>query len=489
MMMDRRNAKNSTATVEATAAARRTLGASAVALALVASHFGCGGSTSAPPAKDTGEDAGTVVVDSGPTTEAADSGAATAHDSGASAVIDAAPEGGGNGAPSSTYPAFAVDVAQVVDNGGAVLAAPVVVTVTWSSDPDAETYNTFGDTIGASSYWHDINSEYGVGPATSGAANHISITTPPATFGFDDLDLDAYVEAHAGVDWPAYTTNTIYALYLPPGSGLYLGGPPDAGGQDGCQAGVGGYHQESQNKSYVYAIMPHCSGFQTADVELAASHELNEASTDPHPDFQNAAYVGFDNNHLAQEFFNQFQDELGDACEFFTTASDSTDFTPYTVQRQWSNKSAAAGSQWCLPKLPEPMYSTTFLPSTNLDTISVDLSSLGYGPQTSKGFKVPLNTSRTFPIGLFSDMATSGPFTLDVQGLTDPIAQDMNGNNIDNGTATVTLDLTSGVNGQIANVTVTPTAYSSLGVVFFYIRAVLPGSQQHHYLPVLISQN
>ena len=63
------------------------------------------------------------------------------------------------------------------------------------------------------------------------------------------------------------------------------------------------------------------------------------------------------------------------------------------------------------------------------------------------------------------------------------------GNNINNGTATVTLDKTSGVNGDIANVTVTPTAYSSLGVIFFYVRAVPPTGQVHGYLPVLISQN
>jgi hypothetical protein len=236
--------------------------------------------------------------------------------------------------------------------------------------------------------------------------------------------------------------------------------------------------------------MPHCAMFQTGDIELSASHELNEASTDPHPN-TNTAYAGFDQNHLAFEFFNQFQDELGDACESFVEATDAVDFTPYVVQRQWSNKSAAAGSHWCLPALAEPFYNTTFLPQTKLDTISVDLSSLGVGAAstTSEGFKVALNKSVTFPIGLFSDRSTGGPFTLDIQGIGEPLAQDQNGNVINNGSATVTLDLTSGVNGQIANVTVTPTAYSSLGIVFFYVRAVLPNATQHHYLPILISQN
>jgi hypothetical protein len=466
--------------------ALQSFGVGAITATFVAAYAGCGGSntTSIPEGAGGSPDSG--VTEGGLVTTPGDSGGKPGPGTDGGTTTggkDAAAEA--SSPPSSTYPAFAVDVAQVIDNGGPVLAAPVVVTVTWSSDPDAPTYNALGDTIGASTYWKDINGEYGVGPVTSGAANHVSITTAaPASFA--DTDLDSLVEANAGKSWPASTPNTLYALYLPPGSTL------TSGGQNLCAGGVGGYHTESQNKGLVYAIMPHCAGFQTADVELSASHELNEAATDPHPGSK-TAYAGFDQNHLAFEFFNQFQDELGDACESFVEASDNTDFKPYLVQRQWSNKSAAAGSHWCLPALGEPFYNTTFLPTSNLDAITVDLSSLGQGAgkTTSKGFKVALNTARTFPIGFFSDVPTNGPFTIDVQGLgaNSPIAQDQNGNNIANGAATVTFDKTSGANGDIANVTVTPTSYSTLGVTFFYIRAVLPGSQQHHYLPVLLSQN
>ena len=282
-----------------------------------------------------------------------------------------------------------MDVAQIVDNGGPVTKSPVVVTITWSTDPDAATYNTMGDAIGPSPYWKAVNSEYGVGASTSGTPNHISITTAaPASFA--DSDLDTLVDTNVGAAWPASTADTIYAVYLPPGSTLTFGG------QDACSAGVGGYHTESNKNNYVYAIMPHCSGFAAADVQLSASHELNEAATDPHPS-TNAAWVGFDNDHLAFEFFNQFQDELGDACELYVEATDPTDFTPYTVQRQWSNASAAAGSHWCVPALKEPFYNTTFLPTTNLDSISVNLDPLfpGAGTQATIAIKVPLNTART----------------------------------------------------------------------------------------------
>jgi hypothetical protein len=462
--------------------------AGAVVLAIVATGAACGGSTATP--KEDAKDSG-AGGEGGPTTTPVDGGggAPTTSDAGSKGNADAgasateAGPGPGNGAPSTTYPAFTVDVAKVIANGGPVLKAPVVVTITWSSDPDAATYNALGDAMGPSTYWKDVSSEYGVGPTASGSPNHISITTAAPTTISDD-ELDSMVETNAGTAWPAPDDNTLYAIYLPPGAAL------TSGGQNLCQEGVGGYHTESNNKNYVYAIMPHCSGFQTADVELGASHELNEAATDPHPG-TNPAWVGFDDDHLSFELFNQFQDELGDACESYVEATDPTDLTPYTVQRQWSNESAAAGSHWCVPKLAEPFYNTTFLPQTNLDSITVNLDSVfpGAGSTTSKGIKIPVNTARTFPIGLFSDQATSAPFTIDVQGTTDPITQDQNGNDVANGAFTVSLDLASGLNGQIANVTVTPTSYSTLGINFFYIRAVLPGAQQHHYLPIIISAN
>src|ERR1700722_19445474 len=108
MISRRGNAEHSRITVTPTASARRSLGASAVALAVVASYVGCGGSTTTNSEQGTSEDdAGSVVADSGPGTTLADTGAAPTKPEAGS--VDAAPEAGG---PSSTYPAFAIDVAQ-----------------------------------------------------------------------------------------------------------------------------------------------------------------------------------------------------------------------------------------------------------------------------------------------------------------------------------------------------------------------------------------
>jgi hypothetical protein len=489
----------------------RSVGFGAITL-LLAAHVGCGstnnstgysgnagGGGGSTAGGGGGGGAGGGIAGGGG--GAGGGGSSTPDGGGAGGGGSATPDGGGGddggnvdaGGPSSgPYPpaGLTIDVAQVVNGGAAVMSAPIIVTVTWSIDPDAATYNAMGDAIGASSYWHAINSEYGIGPATSGSTNHVSITTPPTNNTIADTDIDSLVDTNVGSAWPASTANTMYMIYLPPGVKF------TSGGQDQCGSGLGGYHTTSQKNNYVYGIALHCSNFQTSDVELSASHEMNEAVTDPLVGGQ--AWVGFDANHLSFEFFNAFQDELGDACEAFVEATDTTDFTPYTVQRQWSNKSAAAGSHWCVPALPEPFYNVTYASGTTLDTITANLTSLGNGAgsTTSKGFKVAVGATRTFQIEYFSDVQTQTGFTLDVHGLpsTDgsnvqPIATDQGGNNIANGDATVTIDNPVGSNGMTANVSITPKSFSSLGVTFFYIRAVLPGAQQHHYLPILISQN
>ena len=475
---------------------RHVLGFTAIALLGCTSYVaaGCGGSSTntsnaGQAQNDAGEDSGSGSSSGG----ASGSSSGAAEDSGSKSGGDSGTDGGHT--PSSMYPAFPVDVAQVVNQGGKVLSAPNIVTVTWSSDPSATTWNGYDDAIGASTYWNAINSEYGVGAATNGG--HVSITTA-APSGLSDQDLDTMVSTNVGNGtWPANTPNTLYAIYMPPGTSLLFGGAADAGGQDACAAGVGGYHEETQTGNYVYAIMPHCSMFGTPEIEDSASHELNEASTDPHPN-TNLAYGGFDNDHLSYEFFNGFQDELGDACENFYPWAYYTDTEaafPYDVQRQWSNKGAKEGHNPCAPAPSGPFYNVTAIGS-ELTTINVDLSSLGLGAGMvqTKGYKGTLNKPLTIHLGAFSDAPTSGPWTVTPNVDMQFNFPDQNNNAINNGTATVTLDKTSVVNGDTITVTITPTAWSSLGVVYVWFRNLLgtasPSSTPPHGdYPIIISQN
>jgi hypothetical protein len=92
---------------------------------------------------------------------------------------------------------------------------------------------------------------------------------------------------------------------------------------------------------------------------------------------------------------------------------------------------------------------------TMLEDVIADFSPAGggLGIIRTKGIHIPPGTSKTFPVGFISDSPTPGPFSLRVaeafypDGL-EPIFGVP-------GHLTISLDKTSGVNGEIAYVTVT----------------------------------
>jgi hypothetical protein len=469
---------------------RHVLGFTVIALLGCSSYVatGCGGSSNTNNSPQTGNDAGEEGGSGSSSGGASGSSSGAGEDAGSKhdGAADAGMEAGHT--PSSMYPAFPVDSPTVMDNGGKVLSAPNIVTVTWASDTQAATWNAFDDSIGPTAYWKAINSEYGVGPSTGGTTNHVSITTAAPTT-MSDADLDTLVSTNVGNGtWPANTPNTIYAVYMPPGAALTFGG------QDACSQGVGGYHEESQTGSYVYAIMPQCKGFQAGDIELSASHELNEAATDPHPNTA-LAYAGFDQNHLAWEFFQSFQDELGDACELYSWSgyTDTETNFSYAVQRQWSNAAATAGHDPCVPAASGPFFDLTAFPSEQT-TINVNLTPLGMGagPTTTKGFKGTLNQPLTIHLGAYSDAPTTGMWNITTNVDAQFSFQDQNGAMLNNGKATVTLDKTSVINGDTVTLTVTPTDWGQLGVVYIWFRNSMPNAAQgapHGDYAILVSQN
>src|SRR5205823_2884893 len=142
-----------------------------------------------------------------------------------------------------------------------------------------------------------------VGPATAGAHVHMPASSIPATI--DQVELDGLVANSAGVPatsgWPAPTPQTIYILYLHPSTVVTLNGA------NAC-ALIGGYHFNTQvnGAEVAYAILPRCAtGTRAFDqTTAAASHELGEAATDPHP-IGAQAYFGYDSDHVAWSLFQQ----------------------------------------------------------------------------------------------------------------------------------------------------------------------------------------
>jgi hypothetical protein len=444
-----------------------------MALLVTGSFVACGGSTSSD-GNGGGNPGGNNQPDSGTNPPPGD------NDSGAPPVVDAGPVVD-HGSPSKTYPAFKPEVGQLINNGGDVLKHPVIVTVTWPGEADRATFEDFGDKIGATDYWKQNTSEYGVGTASSGTANHLHIATA-APAAMSDTDLDTFVATNAGAPatsgWPAPTFDTIYILYLSPSTSLQFGG------QDACAQGVGGYHQSTtvNGAEVAYAIVPRCPlrpGQTTTildETTMSASHELGEAATDPHPGAK-PGWVGFDDSHLAYEFFQQFASENGDACEFYKEAfyKEQAPFA-FGVQRQWSNASAAAGHHPCVPVPAGAYFNTTPL---DLEDITVDLSQVqGPANQKTKGYHVKIGETKTFPIGFFSDADTGGPWSIRAAE-SNPVFGAPKTSRLK-----VSVDKTSGQNGEKAYVTVSVSAAGKTKAELITI--VSANSTGTHYMPILI---
>jgi hypothetical protein len=308
-------------------------------------------------------------------------------------LTDAATEG----PPSATYPAFAPDTPSMRNLGGYVMKAPKIVTVTWKDDPNAALVEEFGDKIGASSYWKAITEEYGVGPATSGAANHIRMPEkdPPSLKpGGLRLFVLGQLADLAASGWPAPTPDTIYMLYLP-----------------ACPE-FGAYHQalDVGGTIVAYGVAGTCplEGVTPSDaLTVVGSHELSEAATDPHVNFAGKkAWSGFEPQSLGWELWTSIGAESADVCQFINSEPNvkgPADLS-YLVQRQWSNKLATAGKDPCVVGSGRAYFNVV---AQGLEDITQDMTTFMGEPQKTKGFNVKVGASKDITLGFFSSAPTA----------------------------------------------------------------------------------
>ena len=363
---------------------------------------------------------------------------------------DAAPDAAAAADAAPFMEAAHGSVPQVVSAGGAVLATPKVVPIFFTGDSAMQTnMEPFLQALVGSSYWTATTSEYGVG-ALQIEPTIVSSDTPPTS----DAALQTWLQGqldgtHAG--W-TYDPQTIYAVYLP--DGVSLSTPFG----NSCQA-FGGYHEETMGAAgkIVYALLPRCdSSIDTLTV--VTSHELVEAVTDPHPD-TDGAYQLLDQDHLVWEYAPG--GELGDMCEYVGMASQRLVGT-FAVQRTWSNASAAAGHDPCVPALSAPYQSAAPM-LTEDDPLPDPGAGSGSGggsntmPLTTKGVAIPVGMSKTIDIALYSD-APGADWHLKAFDAAMLYGQPQE--------LTFSWDKTTGNNGDILHLTITHTASPNGGSEF-----------------------
>lgn len=182
---------------------------------------------------------------------------------------------------------------------------------------------SFYDFILASSLIDQL-AEYSVPGQSIGHGKRIgsfNLTSSEPGNSVDDSAIQQMLQAQidTGV-LPAVTANTLYFLYLPPGTTVTMSDGSSC--KDFC-----GYHNATPNNVF-YAVMPYpgCTGCQggldTFPVLCStSSHELCEAVTDPVP---------------GQGWYDDNNGEIGDICAWKTKQVGA-----YTVQLEWSNRSSS----------------------------------------------------------------------------------------------------------------------------------------------------
>jgi hypothetical protein len=326
---------------------------------------------------------------------------------------------------------------QVVPLGGPVMTSPKVLPIFFQNDSTVQPQvEMFISQLSTSTYWTTISQEYGVGALTY-LPSIVSTDTPPTT----DTALQTWIAGnadgtHAG--WPKADGNTLYAVFLPAGVTL------TASFGTSC-VDFGGYHSEGKLADnvtkFIYALLPRCgTGTTTLDsLTAATSHEFLEASTDPFY-YTDGQYQQTDNNHIIWTYAPG--GELGDMCEYAASSFQRL-VGNFLVQRTWSNASAAAGHDPCVPTLPTPYVGAA--------PVLPDMLSVGNVP--TYGVNVGLNQSVTIEVELFSDAPSSVEWQLK--------ATDVGALNNQPTTLSFSWDRTAGNNGDKLHLTITRTAQSS----------------------------
>ena len=325
----------------------------------------------------------------------------------------------------------------VISAGGPVLAAPRWAAITFPDDPLASDLDQFLTTLATSNYWKTAVSEYGVGAATA-IPVHVSDRPPVST---DDAGIQAYLEAHLSPlasGWPAPDANTVYALYYPQGTMV-----------TGCGVSFAAYHSDflaMGGKRVAYAVIPRCANYGADPLEELtefSTHEFAEAATDPYffetPAYQTAS------DYAWQERANG--GEVGDMCQYNPGSNLVDPELGHLVQRIWSNEEAAAGHDPCVPHPDGDVYFQAAPAAT--DTVTLSFSS--GADVTTSGLQIPLHSTRTIDVDLFSDEPTAPIAVSALQWPSDPAVEQP-------ADLAISWDRTSGINGETLHLTVTVNA-------------------------------
>jgi hypothetical protein len=401
---------------------------------VVAALAGCSGVSPGLPLSPAGADGG------GSSSAGDDASTSAAVDGGATIPVGGGGKdsGGPSGSDSGSVAAAHAPLPQFpfgATGGTALLTAIQIVTVTWKADTEnlATELQAFASTLAQSAWWSAVGGSY----CLPGSSQCIGTGGTALAKASGDFPLQPVTDSATGQtgsfrkfindkmvagDLPAPTPNTLYVFYLPQGFSVTVDGSPSCGYHGAATvtlpAGAG-------TAAVPYVVIPRCQIQGQTDLDVAifaASREIIEAATDP---FFAQGKVGFS---LSDPAWSPSGHEVGDFCvDPGGGGADVTTEGSYSVSRSWSNGSAAASHDPCVP-IPSGEVYYNVAPEES----------------TAQGITLAVGNSATFKAVAFSD----GPISAWKVG-----AQSLAGVSV----LKTVLDKTSVSNGDVVSVTVTLT--------------------------------
>ncbi len=295
----------------------------------------------------------------------------------------------------------------VQNSPAAVLSSPKLVPIffapwtvggtqhSYSYTQHAEDYTSW---IMTSSWLSEVGADYGVGTGTR-ASPVILSDVPPTTVLDADIQTLISQKIQNGT-LPQPDANTLYMIFYPQETTIY----EDAAHQYQSCTFFGGYHYEFLDSNLggqeiVYAVIPDCTGqpnyTMPFDLDIAVSHELIEASTDPYTIY-NPAYIFNDTNSPWGFTFG----EVGDMC-IENTYTDPV--SGNSAQRIWSNSLALGSRSPCAP-LPTSgdFYGAYVTPNQTAvaspgGTVNLTIHTWSTNPTAPSWYGLVYPNSSTFP--------------------------------------------------------------------------------------------
>jgi hypothetical protein len=261
--------------------------------------------------------------------------------------------------------------------GGALIAAPEIVTITFQGDSRADTVEAFGDWVATSDWLALVGADYGVGKGHHLKKLRVPFSAPSS---LTDADVQTMIEGwiqDGGVPAPpSPTSDIIYVVYFPTTTVI------DAGTLTiGCGQFGDSYHSsaEASPSRFAYAVVLGCpwASFNAEQAaEIVASHELIEAMTNPYAATEPGFAITDPNSPWA--FLGG---ETADFCSGLSIADAGSGFAAQTV---WSNSRADAGLSPCIPSTGLPYFNTTasadVLPVAAQGSVAFPLQGWSEGP-------------------------------------------------------------------------------------------------------------